>query len=101
MRAAYDKLLEEVCVRLGCCGSVVDGQPLPVDQFLPEDGVQANEAFADALFGTEGWDPGGPKPELSVTVCTRRSFSTWAGPRWSLASQAQMSNQTPAPTHLS
>lgn len=61
MRAAYDKLLEEVCVRLGFCGSVVDGQPLHVDQFLPESGVLTNEAFADALFKAEGWDPDGSK----------------------------------------
>jgi hypothetical protein len=61
MRAAYDKLLEEVCVRLGFCGSIVDGQPVHVDQFLPEDGVLTNEAFADALFKAEGWDPVGPQ----------------------------------------
>ncbi|WP_411287552.1 hypothetical protein [Phenylobacterium sp.] len=59
MRAAYDKLLEEVCVRLGFCGSVVDGQPLHVDQFLPQSGVLTNEEFADALFKAEGWDPDG------------------------------------------
>jgi hypothetical protein len=59
MRAAYDKLLEEVCVRLGFCGSVVEGQSLHIDQFLPEDGVLTNEAFADALFKAEGWDPAG------------------------------------------
>ncbi len=61
MRTAYDKLLEEVCVRLGFCGSVVEGHPLHVDQFLPENGVLTNEAFADALFKAEGWDPAGPQ----------------------------------------
>ena len=59
MKADYDKLLEEVCVRLGFCGSVVDGQPLHVDQFLPQSGVLTIEAFADALFKAEGWDPAG------------------------------------------
>ena len=59
MRAAYDNLMEEVCVRLGFCGSVVDGQPLHVDQFLPESGVLTSEEFADALFKAEGWDPNG------------------------------------------
>lgn len=59
MRAAYDKLLEDVCVRLGFCGSFVDGQSLHVDQFLPESGVLTNDDFADALFKAEGWDPGG------------------------------------------
>ena len=61
MRTAYDKLLEEVCVRLGFCGSVVDGQPRSVDQFLPESGILTSEAFADALFKAEGWDPDGPE----------------------------------------
>ncbi|HYD28581.1 hypothetical protein [Brevundimonas sp.] len=59
MRAAFDNLLEEVCVRLGFCGSVVDGQPLHVDHFLPEFGVLTAEEFADALFKAEGWDPDG------------------------------------------
>jgi len=59
MRAAYDKLLEEVCVRLGFCGSVVDGQPRHVDQFLPQTGKLTDAEFADALFKAEGWDPDG------------------------------------------
>lgn len=59
MRAAYDNLLEEVCVRLGFCGSIVDGQPVSVDQSIPEDGVLTKTAFADALFKAEGWDPDG------------------------------------------
>jgi len=63
MRAAYDKLLDEVCVRLGFCGSVVDGQPLHVDQFLPQSGVLTNEEFTDALFKAEGWDPDGSEAQ--------------------------------------
>ena len=61
MRAAYDRLVEDVCVRLGFCGSVVDGQPLHVDQFLPRSGPVTEEAFATALFKAEGWDPDGPE----------------------------------------
>ena len=57
MKAAYEKLLEHVCVRLGFCGSVVDGQALHVDQFLPPSGTLTDEAFAYALFKAEGWDP--------------------------------------------
>lgn len=59
MSAASNKLLQDVCVRLGFCGSVVDGQLLHVDHFLPETGVLTNEEFADALFKAEGWDPNG------------------------------------------
>jgi len=61
MRAAYDKLLEDVCARLGFCGSVVDERPMHVDAFLPRSGVLTAEAFADALFKAEGWDPDGPE----------------------------------------
>ena len=57
MSVAYDKLLNEVCVRLGFCGSVVDGQPLHVDQFLPKGGPVTAEGFATAVFRAEGWDP--------------------------------------------
>lgn len=60
MSTAYSKLLNEVCVRLGFCGSVVDNQPLNVDQFLPKSGSISSEAFAIALFKAEGWDPEGP-----------------------------------------
>lgn len=56
MKAAYNKLLEDVCVRLGFCGSVVDGQSLHVDQLLPQSGALTDEEFADALFKAEGWD---------------------------------------------
>jgi hypothetical protein len=59
MRTAFDKLLEDVCLRLGFCGSVVDDQPRHVDQFIPQTGPLTDEAFADALFKAEGWDPGG------------------------------------------
>jgi len=61
MRAAYDDLLEEVYVRFGFCGSVVDDQPRQVDQFLPHSGKLTDEDFADALFKAEGWDPDGPE----------------------------------------
>ena len=60
MTTAYDKLLSEVCVRLGFCGSVVDNQPLHVDQFIPKSGSVTAEDFAAALFSAEGWDPEGP-----------------------------------------
>jgi hypothetical protein len=59
MRTAYEKLLEEVCVRLGFCGSVVDSRPMHVDEFLPHEGVVTSDEFANALFKAEGWDPDG------------------------------------------
>lgn len=70
MKAAYDKLLEDVCVRLGFCGSVVDGQALHVDQFIPQAGVLTDEEFADALFKAEGWDPAGSEARtFRSSVC--------------------------------
>jgi hypothetical protein len=73
MQAAYDKLLEEVCVRLGFCGSVVDGRSLHVDQFLPRSGVLTNDEFADALFKAEGWDPDGSEAR-TFRSSVRESF---------------------------
>lgn len=57
MTAAYDKLLKDICIRLGFCGSVVGGQPMQVDQFLSQSGTLTDEDFADAVFKAEGLDP--------------------------------------------
>lgn len=57
MASAFDKLLEDICVRLGFCGSVANGQPLQVGKFLPQSGTVTDEVFADAVFKAEGWDP--------------------------------------------
>ena len=57
MTAAYDKLLKDVCIRLGFCGSVVGGQPKRVDQSLSQPGILTDEDFADAVFKAEGLDP--------------------------------------------
>ncbi|RZJ05992.1 MAG: hypothetical protein EON89_01410 [Brevundimonas sp.] len=59
MSAAYDNLLEDLCARLGFCGSVVDERPMHVDDLLPRSGIVTAEIFADALFRAEGWDPEG------------------------------------------
>lgn len=73
MRAAYANLLDEVCVRFGFCGSVVDDQPRQVDQFLPHSGRLTDEDFADALFKAEGWDPDGPEAR-SFRSSVREAF---------------------------
>lgn len=70
MRTAYDNLLEELCVRFGFCGSVVDDQPRQVDQFFPNSSKLTDEEFADALFKSEGWDPDGPDArKFRPSVC--------------------------------
>lgn len=59
MASPYDDLLKDLCVRLGFCGSVVDGRPVRVEDLLPSSGAVTVEAFTDALFRAEGWDPAG------------------------------------------
>ncbi|QNN64152.1 hypothetical protein H9L12_01005 [Sphingomonas rhizophila] len=57
MNKAYDKLMREVCVGLGFCGTVIDGVPTKVEMYLPEQGPVRAEQFVDAVLRAEGWDP--------------------------------------------
>ena len=54
---SYNALMHEVCVERGWCGSVVDGVPLHVDEFIPEGGLVTAEQFVDWLFRAEGIAP--------------------------------------------
>jgi len=54
---AYDALLTEICVGLGFCGAVVEGKPLHVDQFVPENGTVRADDFVDWVFLAEGFSP--------------------------------------------
>ena len=56
-KCAYDALLNEVCVGFGFCGSVVDGEPLHVDQFIPEFGAVSADQYVQWVFRAEGMDP--------------------------------------------
>ena len=58
-KSAYDTLLNEVCVDLGFCGSVANGEPLHVDQFIPECGPVSADQFVDWIFRAEGINPDG------------------------------------------
>ena len=60
MHPAYDALLRDICIGLGFCGSVVEGKPLDAGMFLPQMGRVSADAFADAVFKAEGWEPDGP-----------------------------------------
>jgi hypothetical protein len=55
-KSAYDALLHEICVGLGFCGSVVNGQPLHVDQLIPEHGAVTADQFVEWVFRAEGMD---------------------------------------------
>jgi len=56
-QSALEALMHEVCVERGWCGSVVDGQPLHVTDFLPEKGAVTADQFAGWLFAADGVDP--------------------------------------------
>nr|WP_294847773.1 hypothetical protein [uncultured Sphingomonas sp.] len=56
-QSTYDVLLQEICVRLGFCGSVVGGQLLHVDQFIPEHGIVSADQFVDWVLAAEGYAP--------------------------------------------
>ncbi len=53
----YDALMQEVCVDQGWCGSVVNGKPMHVDFFIPDEGFVTADQFVDWLFMAEGLDP--------------------------------------------
>lgn len=56
LKRAYDALLQEVCVRYGFCGSIIDGQPRHVDDFVPERGSITADQFTNWLFQAEAKD---------------------------------------------
>ena len=51
---AYNRLQEAVCNGMGFCGSVVDGKPSHVDDYIPESGEVTADQFIDWLFKAEG-----------------------------------------------
>lgn len=54
------KLFWDICVNLGFCGGLVDGEPTNVADLIPADGILGAEAFADLALRAEGaW----PDPE--------------------------------------
>lgn len=54
---AFDGMMHEFCVKLGWCGSVKDGKPLHVSEFIPETGPVSADEFARWLIMAEGLDP--------------------------------------------
>jgi hypothetical protein len=53
----YNSLMHDVCVNRGWCGGIVNGEPLHVDDFIPETGPVSAEQFVDWLFLADGVDP--------------------------------------------
>ena len=54
-KSPYDALLDEICVGLGFCGTVVNGEPLHVSMFVPANGPVTADEFVGWVFRAEGW----------------------------------------------
>jgi hypothetical protein len=53
----YAALLTDVCVGLGYCGCVKNGEALHVDDFIPDAGPVTATQFADWVVLAEGMTP--------------------------------------------
>jgi patatin-like phospholipase/acyl hydrolase len=53
----YAALLNEVCVGLGYCGCVKNGEPSHVDDFVPGAGLVTADRFAEWLVLAENMNP--------------------------------------------
>lgn len=50
----FDGMMHEFCVKLGYCGTVRDGRPLLVSDFIPETGLVSADQFARWLIAADG-----------------------------------------------
>jgi len=57
VQPGYDALLHEVCVRLGYCGCIKDGEPLHVDDFVPAAGLVTADQFAEWVVLADNLTP--------------------------------------------
>jgi hypothetical protein len=57
VKAGYDSLLHEVCVRLGYCGCIKDGKSLHVDDFIPKAGLVTADQFAEWVVLADNLTP--------------------------------------------
>ncbi len=53
----FNGMMHEFCVGLGFCGSVKDGKPLHVTQFIPEQGQVTAAEFVRWLLIADCMDP--------------------------------------------
>ena len=56
-KLGYNALMDEVCVGWGWCGSIINGEPSHVSQFIPNKGYVTADQFIDWLFQADGVDP--------------------------------------------
>ena len=72
---AYARLMEYVCGGMGYCGSVVDGEPRHVDDYIPANGLVSADQFVEWLFLAEGLDHRGSSHADEI----RKAFVTIMG----------------------
>jgi hypothetical protein len=56
-KTGYDALMHEVCVELGFCGSLRDGQSTHVDFIIPPYGPVTVDQFVEWVFLADGLNP--------------------------------------------
>lgn len=56
----FDGMMHDFCVGCGFCGSVKDGRPLHVTDYIPTEGLVSADEFVTWLMIAEGYDPKGP-----------------------------------------
>jgi hypothetical protein len=57
MKAGFDALMHDVCVRWGWCGAVKDGKSLHVTDFIPKSGLVTADQLVNWVFLGDGMDP--------------------------------------------
>ena len=50
----FDGMMHDVCVGMGFCGGVVDGEPRHVVDYIPASGVVTADQFASWVLEAEG-----------------------------------------------
>ena len=53
----YRKLMHYVCVGHGYCGTILDGSPMHVDNFIPDRGHVSAHQFAEWVMLADGYGP--------------------------------------------
>lgn len=70
----FDLLLWDVCVRLGFCGGLVNGNPTHVTDLLPDVGMVTAEEFAKLAITAEGGPQSSPDKQLRWVTALADAF---------------------------
>jgi hypothetical protein len=56
-KAGFDALMDFVCPQCGFCGSIIDGKPMHVTDYIPSDGQVSADEFVEWVFLADNMDP--------------------------------------------